>query len=74
MSGHTPVAMPWSAARIISMRTSCLRTILALTSIRPLAPGDHVSLLTATPNSTPERHPGGGRYAQPADEETTHNT
>jgi len=35
MSGQTPVAMSWSAARIVSTVTPCLPMIAALTSIRP---------------------------------------
>ena len=35
MSGHTPVAMSWSTARIVSTRTPCLRMIAALRSISP---------------------------------------
>ena len=38
-----------------------------------LAPGDRVSLLTAAPEGSPERHPGGEHDAQPADRETSHH-
>jgi hypothetical protein len=37
-----------------------------------LAPGDRVSLPTAVPHRSPERHPGGEHDAQPADRETSH--
>ena len=52
-------------------------TVLRGRQLRPpqpeltLAPGDRVSLLTAEPGGSPERHPGGEHHAQPADEETT---
>jgi chloride channel protein, CIC family len=38
-----------------------------------LAPGDRVRLLTAAPGGSPERDPGGGHDARPADEETSHH-
>jgi CIC family chloride channel protein len=37
-----------------------------------LAPGDRVSLFTAAPGGSPERHPGSEHDAQPADRETSH--
>jgi hypothetical protein len=37
-----------------------------------LTPGDRISLLTAAPDSPPERHPGGEHDAQPAGQETSH--
>ena len=55
-------------------------TVLRGRQLRPprpdliLAPGDRVSLLTAAPASSPERDPGDGDHAQPADEETSHHT
>jgi chloride channel protein, CIC family len=39
-----------------------------------LAPGDRVSLLTATPDAAPGHDPGGGRHAQPSGEEISHYT
>jgi CIC family chloride channel protein len=38
-----------------------------------LAPGDRVSLLTAAPGGSPERHPSGEHHAQPAGQETSHH-
>jgi len=39
-----------------------------------LSPGDRVSLLTAAPDGSPGHHPGAGRHAQPAGQETSHHT
>ena len=53
-------------------------TVLRGHQLRPphpeltLAPGDRVSLLTAAPGGSPERHPGSEHDAQPADRETNH--
>ncbi len=52
-------------------------TILRGHQLRPpqpdltLAPGDRVSLLTAAPDGSPARHPGGGHDARPAGRETS---
>jgi chloride channel protein, CIC family len=52
-------------------------TVLRGHQLRPpepeltLAPGDRISLLTAAPDGTPGRDPGGGHHAQAAGEETS---
>ncbi len=54
-------------------------TVLRGHQLRPpqpeltLASGDRVSLLTAAPDGSPERHPGGGHHAQPAADGTSHH-
>jgi hypothetical protein len=35
--------------------------------------GDRISLLTVTPEGSPERHPGGQHDARPAGRETSHH-
>ncbi|MGH3228195.1 MAG: chloride channel protein [Streptosporangiaceae bacterium] len=37
-----------------------------------LAPGDRISLLTAAPDGSPQRHPGGEHHTQPADGNAGH--
>jgi hypothetical protein len=38
-----------------------------------LAPGDRVSLLTAAPHGSPERHPAGESHAQPASDQSSNH-
>ena len=54
-------------------------TVLRGHQLRPphpeltLSPGDRISLLTAAPEGSPGRRPGGEHDAQPADRETSHH-
>jgi chloride channel protein, CIC family len=72
-AGRTLSDLTWPAA---STPVSVLRG----RQLRPahpeltLAPGDRVSLLTATPDSAPAHHPADEHHAQPAAEETSRHT